>query len=145
MSTYWDKCQLDIKNNSSFNMNLGYVEPLPHGEWDSYPVSQINNNTTASPAFIARSVNAAEVGPGPGTLSYNLPDGTLINIEFDMIFAAAQPTYVSAQAQGPGGANFTISITCNQDSWHGQGKRYYATMTLTAQATAHNSDTCTCT
>lgn len=142
MTTYWDILTVNIQNNSGLDLTVGNVPPLPHGEWDSRPVSSVRNGTTASPGFAARSVNAAEVGPGPGTVAYDLPDGTVLNIQFDMIFAVAQPTYVSAQTSGAAGGAYTVNISCSQDWWHGQGKRFNATLVL-ALGRGHNSDQCT--
>jgi hypothetical protein len=130
MSTYWDKQQIDIVNNSGATLTVSNVGALEHGEWDTYPVSSIAQGATASPAFITRSVNAAEVGPGPGAVSYSLPDGTSLNISFDMSFAVGQNTYAQATAGGPRGSNYNVTLTCSEDSWHGQGRRYNGTLTI---------------
>jgi hypothetical protein len=143
MSTYWDIITVNIANSTGFPISVGQVAPLPHGSYGTWPVSSIANNSTASPAFDARSESAAEVGPGPGTIVYDFPDGTQLNIQWDMDFAVLQPTYVSAQTGGPAGANYTVTVDCSQDSWHGQGKRYTATLTVKAGNTSHNSDQCT--
>lgn len=144
MTTYWDKQQIDIKNNSGMDLNLyNYLNPLPHGEWDTTPVGRVKQGETASPAFITRSVNAAEVGPGPGWVTYTLPDGTTLSISFDMAFAVLQETTASATAGGPRGGNYTVTMECHEDSWHGQGRRYYGTITITADTKGPNTAQCT--
>jgi hypothetical protein len=142
MTTYWDVMTVNIDNQAQFDLNLGNVAPLPHGQYGTWPVSRVSAGHKASPAFDAHSVNAAEVGPGPGELTYNLPDGTVLNIQWDMIFAVAQPSFVSAQASGAGGGNYKVGVDCSQDSWHGQGKRFNATITLSVDASGPNSAQC---
>lgn len=142
MTTYWDVITVNIANNSGFDLNLGDVAPLPHGEYGTWPVSRISSGQTASPAFDAHSMNAAEVGPGPGTLAYDLPDGTVLNVQWDMIFAVAQTSYVAAQTSGVASGSYKVEITCSQDSWHGQGKRFDATLTLSVDSKGPNSAKC---
>jgi hypothetical protein len=142
VTTYWDMQQIDIVNNAGADLNVSNVGPLEHGEWDTYPTARVAQGTTASPAFITRSVNAAEVGPGPGSVSYTLPDGTALNISFDMSFAVYQVTYSQATAGGPRGGNYTITLDCHEDGWHGQGRRYYGTITITASTKGPNTALC---
>lgn len=141
MTTYWDKQQINVVNNSGMDMNLTSFDQLPHGEWDTTPVGKVANGTTAEPAFITRSVNAAEVGPGPGAVVYSLLDGTTLTITFDMAFAAGQQTIASATAGGPRGGTYTVTLTCTEVWWHGQGRRYNGIVTV-APGTGPNTATC---
>jgi hypothetical protein len=134
--------QIDIKNDTGADLVVSNVGALDHGEWDTYPTSRVAKGTTASPAFITRSVNAAEVGPGPGAVSYTLPDGTALNISFDMSFAVLQTTYAQATAGGPRGGSYTVTLDCHEDSWHGQGRRYYGTITISASSKGPNTAIC---
>ena len=142
MSTYWDMQEVKITNTTGSSLVLSTVGTLAHGEWDAYPAGPIPNGATAQLAFRTRSVNAAEVGPGPGAVTYVLPDNTPLNITFDMIFAVAQNTWVSATAGGTRGDNYSVTITCSEESWHGQGRRYTSTITLSAANGNPNSAQC---
>jgi len=124
VTTYWDMQQIDIVNNAGADLNVSNVGPLEHGEWDTYPTARVAQGTTASPAFITRSVNAAEVGPGPGSVSYTLPDGTALNISFDMSFAVYQVTYSQATAGGPRGGNYTTERSPSQPAPRVRTRRY---------------------
>jgi hypothetical protein len=142
VTTYWDKQQIDITNNAGSDLVVqSFTQPLPHGEWDTTPVARVKHGATTSPAFITRSVNAAEVGPGPGQVVYRLTDGTMLTINFDMAFAVGQQTTASATASGSQGGNYTVTLTCKEDSWHGQGRRYYGYLTI-ARGRGSNTDTC---
>jgi hypothetical protein len=142
VTTYWDVITVNLANQTSLDLNLGNVDPLPHGEYGTWPVARISNGQTASPAFDAHSLNASEVGPGPGQLAYGLPDGTQLNIQWDMIFAVAQTSYVAAQVAGVSSGSYKVEITCSQDSWHGQGKRFNATITMSVDSAGPPSAQC---
>jgi hypothetical protein len=142
VTTYWDKQQINITNNAGSDLVVTSFDQLPHGEWDTTPVAKIANGAKAEPAFITRSVNAAEVGPGPGKVVYTLSDGTTLTITFDMTFAVGQSTIASATAGGPRGGNYTVTLTCTEDSWHGQGRRYYGELTIAAGGAGPNTATC---
>jgi hypothetical protein len=138
MTIYWDIIQVDIVNKAELALSVSDIEPLPHGEYQDWPVSYVAPGQTASPAFTARSVDASEIAPGPGTLSYGMPDGATLKIQWDMAFAVMQTTYVSAEI---GGGSYNVTVTCSQDSWQGQGKRFNATLTV-AMGIGHSSDQC---
>ena len=142
MATYWDKQQISITNQTGMTLTINDVGALAHGEWDSYPSASIPNGAVAAPAFCTRSVSASEVGPGPGEVKYGLPDGTILDITFNMPFAVGQHTWVQATAGGPRGANYTVAIDCNENWWHGQGRRYYGTVTVTASTQGPNTGIC---
>jgi hypothetical protein len=142
VTTYWDKQQINITNNAGSDLTLSSFDQLPHGEWDTTPVARVTKGTTATPAFITRSVNAAEVGPGPGQVVYSLADGTTLTIAFDMSFAVGQQTTASATAGGPRGGSYTVTLTCSEDWWHGQGRRYYGNLTIAAGGPGPNTATC---
>lgn len=132
MALYWDMQEVSIVNNTGMPLGLSTAAPLPHGEWDAYPASYIANTpgTTATLAFRTRSVNAAEVGPGPGTVVYLFTDGTPLTITFDMIFADWQNSQVAAIVGGTSGSSYAVTITCYEDHFNGQGRRFYSTITL---------------
>jgi len=157
MTTYWDMQTVYVINKSGClmtlitgNTNKGYGPSLNHGAWSQSPVAQIpvNNGEPELQVLQTRSINAAEVGPGPGSAWYLL-QGTEVwlHISFDMIFAVLQPTHLTATATNSRTlqpANYAISIACAEDTWHGQGRRYYGTITITSAANS-NQSTATCT
>lgn len=142
MSTYWDMQEVSITNATGMPLSITKVGTLEHGEWDAYPAGPIPNGAVAQLAFRTRSMNAAEVGPGPGEVIYVLPDGTTLDITFDMIFAVGQTTWVAATAGGTRGSNYTVDIDCGEESWHGQGRRFHSTITVTASNLGPNSRIC---
>jgi len=142
MSTYWDMQEINITNQTGFPLRISSVGILAHGEWDAYPTATIPDKAEGALAFRTRSVNAAEVGPGPGTVTYLMQDGTSLIINFDMIFADWQTTWVDATASGQRGGNYTVGIVCSEDHWHGQGRRFYSTITITASSTGPNTYRC---
>ena len=138
MTIYWDMISVDIVNKAGFALSLTDVDTLSHGEYQTWPVNYVAPGATASPAFSASSMDASEIAPGPGVVWYGMPDGAALKIQWDMAFAVEQTTYVSAEMSG---GNYTVNITCSQDSWQGQGKRFTATLTV-GLGIGHSADQC---
>ena len=102
MSTYWDQTTCNITNQTGSALSVGDVPNLDHGEYGTFP-SSVVANSTASPSFVAQSLNASEIGP-QGSLSYGLPDGTQLNIAFDQEFPVLQVSTFTAALAGAGPA-----------------------------------------
>lgn len=86
-------------------------------------------NSTASPSFVAQSLNASEIGP-QGNLSYGLPDGTQLNIAFDQEFPVLQVSTFTAALAGARASSYGVSLACSWETWHGQGARWTVNLTL---------------
>ena len=142
MTTYWDIMTVTVDNQSGYNLSCGSIGALEHGEWNDYPTSSIASGATTE-AFSIRSLNASEVGPGPGSVSYGLPDGAALNISFDMIFVVGGTSYVTAAISGATASRYKVAFsTCQQEGWHGQGKRFNATIQVTVNPAGPTSATC---
>jgi hypothetical protein len=128
MSTYWDQTTCNIVNNTGFTLSVANVPNLDHGEYGTFP-SSVAANSTASPAFMAQSLNASEIGP-QGGLSYGLPDGTQLNIAFDQEFAVVQVSHFNAALAGARASSYGVSLDCSWETWHGQGARWTVKLAL---------------
>jgi hypothetical protein len=128
MSTYWDQTTCNIINNTGFALSVASVPNLDHGEYGTFP-SSVQANTTGSPAFMAQSLNASEIGP-QGGLSYGLPDGTQMNIAFDQEFAVVQVSHFNVALAGARASSYGVTLGCSWETWHGQGARWTVNLTL---------------
>jgi hypothetical protein len=132
LSTYWDQTTCNIVNQTGFALSVANVPNLDHGEYGSFPAS-VPPQTTASPAFMAQSLNASEIGP-QGQLSYGLPDGTQLNIAFDQEFAVVQVSHFNVAMSGARAGSYGVSLDCSWETWHGQGARWTVNLTLSPNA-----------
>lgn len=128
MSTYWDQTSCNINNQTGFALSVANVPNLDHGEYGTYP-SSVTAGSTASPAFMAQSKNASEIGP-QGSLAYGLPDGTQLNIAFDQEFAVVQTSTFNVALAGARASSYGVSLDCSWETWHGQGARWTVNLTL---------------
>ncbi len=128
MSTYWDQTTCNITNRTGLALSVANVPNLDHGEYGTFP-SSVTANSTASPSFVAQSLNASEIGP-QGSLNYGLPDGTQLNIAFDQEFAVLQVSTFTAALAGARASSYGVSLACSWAPWHGQGARWTVNLTL---------------
>jgi hypothetical protein len=128
MSTYWDQLTVNITNDVGLPLTVANVPNLSHGEYGTYPQS-VPGQKSAEPSFVVRSLNASEIGP-VGGLSYNLSDGTALNVNFDMEFAAGQSSSLTAAIAGARASAYSVAVKSNWESWHGQGTRWTVDIAL---------------
>ncbi|WP_329081017.1 hypothetical protein [Streptosporangium sp. NBC_01469] len=124
---YWDQLTLKITNSSGLTLNVSNVPTLSHGEYSTYPVSVPSGPQET--AFVASSKLASEIGPA-GSMTYNLADGTVLNINFDMQFPVGQKSTFTASLSGARNGSYGLAISDSHSDWEGQGTRWAVDLTL---------------
>ncbi len=129
MGARYDQQYVTIDNQSGFKLSLSYVGSLEHGQWNQTPVAGINNAITTL-AFSTFSAKDAHVGPGPGEVHYDLPDGCRLSITFDC--ADTGQSKCAAALSGATASKYTISMTdCRKTkTYSGTGKNIYTTIKI---------------
>ncbi|MFD4636174.1 hypothetical protein ACFWN2_02595 [Lentzea sp. NPDC058436] len=108
---YYDTLRVSLENNASLAVNVSDVPNLTHGKYQTYPISVPANQD--GELFKASSRDAAAVGP-EGSVTYELPDGTTLNISFDLeYYVGSTSTFTAALGGGPA-SNYGLRLT---DTW----------------------------
>ncbi len=131
MCVVWDKCTIDLTNNTTSPMTLSSAV-TSEGTWDSSPPATIAAGAKVS--FAGRSTCGNASDGCAGTIVYSLNNGTLVNIYYytSYYYGIDNNSVYTPGLQGPmaGSYKFGHNSVDTQGSNGGAGKRATWTLSL---------------
>jgi hypothetical protein len=127
---YYDVLKVSLLNNASLDMNVSDVPNLTHGKYQTYPISVPGNQD--GELFKASNRDAAAVGPA-GSLTYEMADGTTLNISFDLEYTLGTTSTFTASLGGATAGSYGLRLTDVWDTSAGPHKNWTVQLYLDAK------------
>jgi hypothetical protein len=130
---------MTIDNQTPFALHLGKVEPLEHGKYEKFPDESVAKGQTVE-VWYARSPTDSMMGIKGGSVTYGLPDGSKLHVQFDMPYAVLQTTWATAEVDSVGGT-YGVNVTCTMEKKRASMERTFKA-TVTVNTTGDGTPRC---